>query len=93
MYYACQNYNKKFIELFSNYKFNKDGIENVNKIIDENKEDNKFINIKNKNEQNIIHILSLVKEKNNEELIKIYDKIKNIKIDDLFDSYEKYQNR
>ena len=98
--YVIENNKKEFLNKFLpdltvidlckiNIELNKieNLISNVNKIIDENKEDNKFINIKNKNEQNIIHILALVKEKNNEELIKIYDKIKNIKIGDLFDSY------
>ena len=98
--YAIKNNKNEFINkfrkdiniidlnmIYAELKMFDDLINNSNKIIDENKEENKFINIKNKNDQNIIHILAMVQEQNNKELIKIYDKIKNIKIDDLFDSY------
>ena len=57
----------------------------LDKIIDENKNE-KLINIKNKEGQNIFHILAMIQISNNEQFQSIYDKISLYKIDNLYDS-------
>ena len=67
---------------------NKDLINRFNKLLDENKNIEIFLKLKNKENQtifHIFHILSLFPEQNNEPLNNIYNKLKSIKINNLFD--------
>ena len=64
---------------------NKDLINVLNILLDENKNIEIFLKLKNKENQTIFHILSVIPEQKNESLNNIYNKLKNIKINNLFD--------
>ena len=98
--YSIKNQKKEFIQKFLNERNKiilcKDYLEFnhfeslilcLNQIIDEYNDDNKLINLKNSEEQNIFHILAMTSCQNNEKLNNIYNRLKNLQIDNLFDSY------
>ena len=84
-----KNFQKNEIALckmYSELNDTKNLIINLNKIINEHKEDS-LKDLKNDDGQSIFHILAMSAQIEGNEIDAIYDKLKNCKIDNLYDSF------
>ena len=95
IYYHKSEFIKKFINEKNKIELCKDYLEvndydnvitNLNLILDESKDDKELFDLKNKEGQNIFHILAMTSSKNNDKIKNIYNKLKKYEIDNYFDS-------